>query len=178
MTSALGSDLAGKASASISPSPPRCTATTKAGEPCSAAPMTGRETCMAHADLETRKAVGFVAEAGAAGRPPKPKRFEVWREKVEADFEKWTKPYVDALEATKDDGSADHVIRMKASDAVLDRAYGKPTQRTELSGPDGGAVPLWLQVVAPQEAATGGMPPGFEMLGLDAERMTTTSDVA
>ena len=179
MTSALDRTLAtGEAPASTPAIPARCTATTKAGDPCSAAPRTGRDTCMAHADLETRKAVGFVAEAGAAGRPPKPKAFEVWREKVEADFELWTRPFVDALSAQKDDGAPDHAIRMKASEAVLDRAYGKPTQRNEITGANGEAVPAWLLLVAPADAAKDGMPADFGVLGLDAERMTTTSDVA
>ena len=140
---------AGAESTSTCTSRTRCTATTKAGDPCSAAPMTGRETCMAHADLETRKAVGFVAEAGAAGRPPKRRAIDVLREKVENEIDLWLKPFSDALGATDMLGGPDHKTRMRAADSVLDRVYGKPTQRNELSGADGAALPTWLLLVAP-----------------------------
>ena len=107
---------------------------TKAGEACPKAPLTGRETCLAHADETTRMVAGFVPFAGAAGRPAKPRSIDVWRETVEAEIEIWTKPYRDALDATDMLGGPDHKTRMRASDSVLDRVYGKPMQRTELSG--------------------------------------------
>ena len=127
----------------------RCAATTKAGEPCPKAPMTGREMCLAHADEETRRAAGFVPEAGAAGRPPKPRSIDVLREKVEGEIDLWLKPFYDALDATDMLGGLDHKTRLRAADSVLDRVYGKPTQRNELSGADGAALPAWLLLVAP-----------------------------
>lgn len=36
--------------------------------------------------------------------------------------------------------------RVAAANALLDRAYGKPTQSTEISGPDGEGVPMSIPV--------------------------------
>ena len=143
----------------------RCAATTKAGEPCPKAPMTGREMCLAHADEETRRAAGFVPEAGAAGRPPKPRSIDVWREKVEGEIEIWMKPFRDALDATDMLGGPDHKIRVRAAESVLDRVYGKPTQRSEVSGPDGAALPAWLLLVAPSAQASDGAEPSSSLSG-------------
>lgn len=74
-----------------------------------------------HADQATRAALGSTAEAGKlGGRPAKPKPFDVWREQIEEDFDAWKRPYEEALRAKRDDGTPDHAIRMRASDAVLD----------------------------------------------------------
>ena len=127
----------------------KCSATTKAGKPCSVSAMEGRETCLSHADEATRLAAGFGAEAAGrlGGRPPKPRPMEILRAKVEAEFDIWIKPFEDARVAVREDGSPDHAGRMKASESVLDRVYGKPTARTELSGPDEEAIPIWLRIV-------------------------------
>lgn len=137
-----------------------CSALTKAGDPCPAAPLHGHDTCMGHADEATRTAAGFTPEAGhLGGRKARPKQFDVWRGEIETKFNDWKRPYEEALHAIKDDGSPDHVIRMKAADSVLDRVYGKPTTRTELSGPDGGAITIeGLAVLAAQ-----GLPADFEI---------------
>jgi hypothetical protein len=39
------------------------------------------------------------------------------------------------------DPKATAPARVSAATAILDRAWGKPTQPTEISGPDGGAIP-------------------------------------
>ena len=135
---------------------PRCTATAKSGEQCKGHAWRDTEVCLAHSDWETREAVGFTPEAGKAGRPPKPKFIDVQREVVEAEVQKILGVYFDGLDATKETLSgpeADHALRIKAAEALLDRAYGKPTTRNELSGPEGGDVPLWLSIVGLAEAA-------------------------
>ena len=141
---------------------------TKAGEPCSATPLIGRETCLAHADEATRIAAGFVPSAGAAGRPPKPRSIDVWRQTVEAEIEIWTRPYRDALDATDMLGGPDYKTRMRASDSVLDRVYGKPMQRNGVAGPGSGPVPLWMALV------DGGPLTIEKLAGLAIESLPTT----
>ena len=60
-------------------------------------------------------------------------------------------------------------MRMRASEALLDRGYGKATTRTELSSPDDGAVTI--QSLA--EAALRVLPPGTRVEGF--ELVTTSS---
>lgn len=55
----------------------RCSKKTKAGKPCKAWALSGRDFCMAHADEATRAEMGFGgpvngAKGGAATRVPKP----------------------------------------------------------------------------------------------------------
>jgi hypothetical protein len=38
--------------------------------------------------------------------------------------------------------SEDAELALKASEILLNRVYGKPTERKELSGPDGAAIPV------------------------------------
>jgi hypothetical protein len=79
----------------------KCSAITKAGGRCRAAPLRDKEHCLAH-DAEARASTGFSAEAGKlGGRPRLPRPHEVMREKVEADIEKWLKPYEDGLQAMR-----------------------------------------------------------------------------
>lgn len=121
----------------------RCTATTKAGSPCRAAPLTGRTVCLAHADAVTRGSTGFTAEAGRkGGRPRQPRTIEVVRERVEDQADAIIRVYLDAAEAVTPDGRPDHPVRLRAVEALMDRAYGKPKQISELSGPDAGPVEL------------------------------------
>lgn len=42
--------------------------------------------------------------------------------------------------------SRDENIVLKAAIYLTDRLYGKPLQQTELSGPDGGAIPVSLEI--------------------------------
>ena len=43
--------------------------------------------------------------------------------------------------------------RLRAASIVLDRAYGKPVQATEISGPDGGAITMRTQGMTEAEKA-------------------------
>lgn len=119
-----------------------CKATTKAGKPCKAAPLSDQDFCLAHADAETREKTGFVADNGKGGRKPNPRAVDVLRERLEADIDKVLNPLFTAAEATRtytdSNGDTheldDHQIRIVAIRELLDRAYGKPKQQTELSG--------------------------------------------
>lgn len=119
----------------------RCTATTKAGGSCRAAPLSGRTVCLAHSDAVTRGSTGFTGEAGRkGGRPRQPRAVEVLRQRVEAEADRILAVYLDAVQAMTPDGRPDHAIRLRAADALLDRAYGKPKQVSELSGLDAGPI--------------------------------------
>ena len=58
---------------------------------------------------------------------------EAWLARVDAEFDEWIAPYYEALGAVLPDGSPDHATRIAASEAVLDRVYGEPTQRVEVT---------------------------------------------
>lgn len=133
----------------------RCRGTTKKGKPCRAAALKGTDRCIAHSDKAVQVEMGFGgpengAKGGAATR--RPRVIERMRERVEEDIEKIIAPYFDAIEnaivTATHEGQvipsevADLGARIKAAEALLDRVYGKPRQVTEVSGPDGGAVPI------------------------------------
>jgi hypothetical protein len=126
-----------------------CTGTTRKGRPCLANTLKGRDVCLAHADATTRESAGFIAANGKAGRIPNPRAIDVLRERLERDIDKWLKPLEDALTAertyvteTEVISKPDHAIRMAAAREGLDRAYGKPKQATEISGPAGGPIEI------------------------------------
>lgn len=133
---------------------PHCTATTRAGNPCTASPLHGTSLCLAHSPANVRESAGFVADNGKAGRPKNPRAVDVLRERIEQDIDRVLKPLFDGLEAEqgialsiKGGGMelatlADFDVRIKAARELLDRAYGKPKQTTEISGADGGPVEL------------------------------------
>jgi hypothetical protein len=118
-----------------------CSAKNKAGQPCKAAPLLDKDVCLAHADAETRESAGFVADNGKGGRPRLPGSIELARQRLEANADEWHGVLEDARRATKavwvggEDGSVvetpDHTTRLAAYREAHDRAYGKPTQRTE-----------------------------------------------
>lgn len=112
----------------------RCHAITKAGEPCPTPPLHGSDYCIAHSDAKTRESLGFVAANGKAGRPRIPRASELMRERVENESEQIVAVYWDAMNATLKDGEPDHQIRLQALRDLLDRVYGKPTTKTELTG--------------------------------------------
>jgi hypothetical protein len=130
----------------------RCQGTTKASKPCAANPLTDSNFCLAHSDAETRESVGFIPDNGKGGRPRNPRAVDVLRKRLEADIERVLKPLFDGLEASKGITLAigggktelvetpDHALRLAAVRELLDRAYGKPKQATELTGPEGGPV--------------------------------------
>ncbi len=137
----------------------RCTGTTRAGEPCRAAPLKGCDHCSAHDPLspaETRsgsvqQASRAGAQGGAAGR--RPRVVDVIRERIEEDIEPVISAQVDALTADRgvvvgqgESASVefvpDHDARIKAARELLDRAYGRARQALEVTGEDGGPVAL------------------------------------
>lgn len=112
----------------------RCHAITKAGEPCPTSPLNGTDYCLAHSSLEVRESLGFIAKNGKQGRPRLPKATELMRERLEEQREEIIRVYWDAMNATLKDGEPDHQIRLQALRDLLDRVYGKPTTKTELTG--------------------------------------------
>jgi hypothetical protein len=131
---------------------PRCSGTNaKTGQPCRAWPLRGTTRCLAHSDAEARDSVGFVAANGKGGRPRAPRVVDVIRERLEARADAVIDVLWDGLEANRGvvvgsgefaqlEETPDHGARLAAAREILDRAYGKPTQATEISGPDGGPV--------------------------------------
>jgi hypothetical protein len=122
----------------MSESPPRCGAQTKRGTPCSRPRIRGHETCLAHAPADVRRSRGFTPEAGRlGGRPRNPRVVEVIKDRIEAQVDTVLAPLVEALSATTPTGHPDHPVRLRAAAELLDRAYGRPRQATEVSGPEG-----------------------------------------
>lgn len=150
-------------------STPRCSGTSKAtGQPCRANPLKGTDRCLAHSDEETRRSVEFVGGGPGSGRPRLPRPSEVARELIERNVLALQRPYwrtlgydvvigADGPELVQlEDGGAklhasfegrvsvsrhdDLAAMMAAAERLQDRVYGKPTQATEISGPDGGPV--------------------------------------
>lgn len=127
----------------------RCLGITKAGTPCKAAPLKVTDHCLAHSDAETRGSVGFTPEAGKlGGRPAAPKAVDLIRERVETEIEEWYSVLIEARDAQRAVvvGSGehaeveyvpDHTVRLAAFREAMDRAYGRPKQAQEVSGPDG-----------------------------------------
>jgi hypothetical protein len=70
----------------------------------------------------------------------KPRAHEIFRERVQAELEDWLRPYYEARD------SGDQALALKAADSILDRAYRRARQATELSGPEGG--PLSIEELA------------------------------
>jgi hypothetical protein len=136
----------------------RCHGKTRAGKACRRAPSRGRRYCPAHdptlAEVERFGSPEQAARAGAAPKPRAPKLREALAAKVEERAEEIIAAYVEALAATRGvivrigDGQdelverPDHAARVRAADALLDRVHGRPKQQTEISGPDGGPVPV------------------------------------
>lgn len=128
-----------------------CAGTTKAGKPCRAPALKDTGYCMVHGPEEVRESKGFGGPQEGAGRPRTPRVVDVLRERIERDIDKWLKVYEDALGASRPLGVGsgedfhvvdveDHATRLRALADAFDRAFGKPKQATELSGPDGAPV--------------------------------------
>jgi hypothetical protein len=148
----------------------RCSATTRAGEPCRAAPLKGRETCSAHDPLSPGSTrFGCPAQAREAGvqggRPRVPRSTELQRRLVEEHAGAVVRPYFRALGLDVDeDGNVtrlergaivvardkegnvhasdveDLAAQITAAEHLLNRVYGKPRQQLEHTGPDGGPI--------------------------------------
>lgn len=137
-----------------------CAATTKKGTPCKAAPLDGRDVCLAHADEEVRESVGFGGSQPGAGRPPTPRTVDIIRERLESEADAWFTVLDEARQATRTvmvghgenaftETVPDHATRLAAFREAHDRAYGRPKQAQEISGPDG--APLDLSGAATDE---------------------------
>ena len=112
-----------------------CKATTKAGKPCKAPPLKDSTFCLAH-DEKAREKARFSGRQEKAGRKPKPRLIDVLRAEVEERMDEITAPFWEGLH------SDDMDTRQKSAKELLDRAYGKPTQATEISGPQGDPIEL------------------------------------
>lgn len=129
-----------------------CTSLTKKGKPCRAIPLPGTDKCISHSPKEVQESLGFGGSQPGAGRPKTPRAVDVIRDRIEADLERVLAPLFNALDADrgialaiKGGGMeigfvADHEVRLRAVRELLDRAYGRPTQQTEITGPNGGPV--------------------------------------
>lgn len=119
-----------------------CQAITKQGKPCGAPPLrAGTEVggirvsgqwCRQH-DQDLPDSARIGGRQPGAGRPRRPRVTEVLRERIEEETEAILAPFFDATRAENPDGSPNHAIRLKAAEALLDRAYGRPRQTTEHS---------------------------------------------
>lgn len=62
-----------------------------------------------------------------------------------------TKEAIQALASIATSKKAPPSARVSAAVALLDRGYGRPAQAVELSGPEGGAIPLDLGGLSEQQ---------------------------
>lgn len=144
---------------------PRCTGTTKAGQPCQASPLKDGNYCRAHdPELPASARFGSRAQATAAGklggRPKAPRVVDILKERFEAEADEWLGALKDALQAHeavtvgfgKDaylEMVPDHRTRLQALSIAFDRVYGRPKQQTELTGADGGPLEIVTPVTRP-----------------------------
>lgn len=84
--------------------------------------------------------MGFVADNGKGGRPKNPRAVDILRKRLEEKADTLMEVYFDAAKAEAEPGIPDHVIRLRAVEALLDRAYGKPGQSLEVTGAEGGPI--------------------------------------
>lgn len=105
----------------------RCTATNKAGEPCSNPVVQDNGLCPAH-DPEHVVSRRFGSGPDHTAGPGAPSKFDEWRSQVMAEWESWVRPYLAARD------SDDPQLGMKAGEFVFDRLWGKATQPVEHSG--------------------------------------------
>jgi hypothetical protein len=158
--------------------PRTCAGTTKAGDPCRAAPLTDARFCLAHSDEETRDRTGFGGSQPGAGRPPLARPSDVARRLIEENVAVVLAPHFRALGVNVVQGvdglalepiagggaklhgtSKDGLVRVSghddlgaqiaASEKLQDRIYGRPKQSQEISGPEGG--PVRMEPVAPPD---------------------------
>jgi hypothetical protein len=126
----------------------RCTGTTRRGTPCKATPRGDTGLCNAHSPKKIQDSAGFGGPQPGAGRPRKPRVVDVIRERIEGDMEPVIAALVDALfadrgvvvgagESAELELIPDHAARIAAARELLDRAYGKAKQQTEVTGADG-----------------------------------------
>ena len=119
-----------------------CAGTTVKGDPCGSPFVNDTGYCNAHDESSaiSRLFVGRTEKVPGSGRPSK---MDAWKAEVEAELAAWVEPY------KRGRSDEDVEVAMRAADRVLDRVYGKATQRSEVTGADGAALPAWLLLVAP-----------------------------
>lgn len=146
-----------------------CSGTTKAGKPCKAPPLRGTDCCLAHSPAETRESVGFIPDNGFGGRKPIGKPDTMARALVSENILIVQRPYWLALgfDVDIDENGRPYVFKRKeggaklsatfegvvnlsniddlgamiaAAEKLQDRAFGKPKQVSEVSGPNGEPV--------------------------------------
>lgn len=139
----------------------RCTAKTKAGKRCRNQPLAGTDLCIAHQPRKVKDSLGFGGPQPGSGRPRHPRVIEVLRDRVDADVDAIVDVYVDALGAERSlvvgsgefasiETAPDHQVRLKAADALLDRAHGRPVQVTQITGAEGPPVRVSADVDNPE----------------------------
>jgi hypothetical protein len=138
----------------------KCHGTTVRGKPCMAVPLRkgtvlegatadGRF-CRTH-DPNLPEKARIQGKQPGAGRPKKPRVVDVLRERIEERVDEVIAVYLDAMKADRTvvigkgeaavvEKEVDHAIRLRAVEALNDRAYGKPGQALELTGKDGGPI--------------------------------------
>jgi hypothetical protein len=119
------------------PNQRKCRERRKDGHPCGAFALASG-LCLAH-DPQMRETKRAASAKGGENKR-KPRAHEIFRERVEAELENWLRPYYEARD------SGDQALALRAADSILDRAYGRARQATEISGPDGG--PLTIEELA------------------------------
>ena len=133
------------------PKKTKCAGTNKAGKPCGAWPVKGEKFCMGHLDRKKKEELGFGGAQEGSGRPKNPRVIDVLKERVEGMADEIIAVYVEAMDATRpvqvgygEDAYTEHIpdhgTRLKAVEALHDRAYGKPKQVSEITGPEGGPI--------------------------------------
>jgi hypothetical protein len=136
----------------------RCTGITRAGGPCRAAPLTGRDHCSAHDPIRPDKTrFGSPEQASRAGASPKPRALkltEALNRRIDEQADAVIAALFEALLATRGitirvgDGkdelasTPDYATRIVAAREILDRGLGRPRQAVELTGEDGRPIEL------------------------------------
>jgi hypothetical protein len=109
-------------------------------------------TCFAHLPDDLRAKLELKnLQPKTPGRPPRPRVIDVMKEQIEQEIAEYMAPYRESLLAMKQvvvgNGAharmvevPDHRTRLQATEALLDRVYGKPKQTTDqnvqISTPD------------------------------------------
>lgn len=153
---------------------PKCTTTTKKGKPCLAPRVKGTLFCINHKSMVAafpappevaQEIIPAVELSDADVRALQAKQgkhrrngMASLRELCEVDFKRITKPLFDGLDANLvmfdpilgrhvETNIPDRKLRMEASKSLLDRVWGKPTVRQEVTGAEGGPITVASIVV-------------------------------
>ncbi len=124
-----------------------CDALTKRGDTCRARVGANGRQCRMHDPETAAQTLAAVSTGGDAPGSSKFRLTEELRSRAARDPDAVIQPWFDGLEATKTfltNGQVvevpDHPTRMRAAELIHDRLDGKPAQRTEITGVDGGPL--------------------------------------